>query len=104
MKSIMIFLFASLFLISLTSCGDATDVVDSGTYQGLIKKIEAEKSEIYVDLQDGKTIELYFIDETELTQNGEVVDFSALQVGQKVEVEVKKVGKRLDPLKVKILE
>jgi hypothetical protein len=103
MKNIII-LFSAILLFSLTSCGDATDVVDSGTYEGTIKKIEADKSEIYVDLSNGKTIELYFIDETELTQNGEVVTFSSLLVGQKVEVEVQKVGKRLDPLKVKILE
>ena len=103
MRNIFV-LFSAALLFLLTACGDATDVVDTGTYEGTIKKIEADKSEIYVDLLDGKTIELYFIDETELTQNGEVVAFSTLTVGQKVEVQVKKVGKRLDPLKVKILE
>jgi hypothetical protein len=78
-------------------------VVDSGTYTGTISEVNAEEDEIYVK-SDGNTLELYFIDNTKLTKNGESADFSALKKGQKVEVEVKKVGKRLDPLSVKILE
>jgi CspA family cold shock protein len=54
--------------------------------------------------EDGKTLELYFTDETLLTRNGEDVAFSELSEGQKVQVEVKKVGKRLDPVSVKIID
>jgi uncharacterized lipoprotein YehR (DUF1307 family) len=96
--------FAVIFAFGISSCGGNTDVVDSGTYSGTIKKVEPEKTEIYVTLEDGKTIELYFIEETTLTKNGEKVDFSALAKGQEVEVEVKKVGKRLDPISVTIKE
>lgn len=78
-------------------------VVDSGTYTGTIAEVNAEEDEIYVDA-DGKELELYFTDETKLTQGGDSAEFSALEKGQKVEVEVEKVGKRLDPLSVKILE
>lgn len=78
-------------------------VVDSGTYTGTIAEVNAEEDEIYVDA-DGKELELYFTDETTLTQGGDSAEFSALEKGQKVEVEVEKVGKRLDPLSVKILE
>ena len=78
-------------------------VVESGTYQGTIAKVNADEDEIYVEA-DGKELELYFIEETKLTKGGESVEFSALEKGQKVEVEVKKVGKRLDPMSVKILE
>ncbi len=78
-------------------------VVDSGTYTGTITEVNAEEDEIYVDA-DGKELELYFIEETELTRGGEPAEFSALEQGQEVEVEVKKVGKRLDPMKVEILE
>ena len=95
----------SLFILSLTlfiSCGDSTDVVESGTYTGKIIEVEADKSEIYVKTDDGKTLELYFIKDTKLTQNGEEVPFSTLEEDQTVEVEVEKVGKRLDPLSVKI--
>jgi hypothetical protein len=78
-------------------------VVESGTYTGTIKKVKPSEKEIYVDA-DGKELELYFIDETKLTQKGKEAKFSALEKGQKVEVKLKKVGKRLDPLAVDILE
>jgi len=102
-KNILLAMTIALMIV-FSSCGGNTDVVDSGTYNGKIKKIEPEKTEIYVTLEDGKTIELYFIEETTLTKNGEKVDFSELSQGQAVEIEVKKVGKRLDPISVKIKE
>ena len=60
--------------------------------------------EIYVETEDGKELELYFTEETELLKDGSMVDFEALEQGQQVEVTVEKVGKRLDPVKVVILE
>ena len=104
MKKNFLLAMTIVLMIVFSSCGGNTDVVDSGTYNGKIKKIEPEKTEIYVTLEDGKTIELYFIEETTLTKNGEKVDFSELSQGQTVEIEVKKVGKRLDPISVKIKE
>jgi hypothetical protein len=98
------FLFLSLTLLLAVACGESTDVVDSGTYQGTIKEVEPEKTEIYVTIADNKTLELYFTDMTELTRNGQPVDFSELQEDQKVEVTVEKNGKRLDPISVKIME
>lgn len=92
----------ALFL--LFSCGQSTDVVDSGTYQGTISEVEPEKTEIYVKTDDGKTLELYFTDQTTLTKGGVDVEFSQLGEGQTVEVEVEKVGQRLDPIAVRILE
>lgn len=103
-KNVLNVLSLASLLFVLVACGESTDVVESGTYEGKIKKVEAEKSEIYVETSEGQTLELYFIDETELTKGGETVDFSILEKGQKVEVKVEKVGKRLDPLTVKILE
>ena len=90
-------IIAAIFSLGMIACGGSTDVVDSGTYKGKIKKVEAEKTEIYVTLDDGKTLELYFTEETSLTQNGKEVEFSTLEKDQKVEVTVEKVGKRLDP-------
>ncbi len=104
MKRSILFVMAVAIMIVFSSCGGNTDVVDSGTYSGKIKKVEPEKTEIYVTLEDGKTIELYFIEETTLTKNGATVEFSELAEGQDVEVDVKKVGKRLDPISVKIKE
>lgn len=88
----------------MVSCSGGTDVVDSGTYKGEVVEVEPEKTEIYVKTEDNKKLELYFTDETTLTKSGQKVDFSALSEGTQVEVEVKKVGKRLDPVSVKILE
>ena len=88
----------------LYSCEQGTDVVESGTYQGTIDKVEADKSEIYVKTADNKRLELYFTESTTLTKNGDTVPFDQLQEGGKVEVEVEKVGQRLDPIAVRILE
>lgn len=85
------------------SCGEKTDVVDSGTYSGVVDKVEPSKTEIYVKTSDNKTLELYFTESTTLTRNGETVEFSSLEEGQEVEVDVKKSGKRLDPIAVRIL-
>ncbi len=104
MRTTLFMTILTALFLTVTSCGHQTEAVDSGTYDGTIKEVEAEKSEIYVETKDGKTLELYFIEETELTKNGQVVEFSALEEGQKVTVKVEKVGKRLDPIKVEIKE
>lgn len=93
-----------LFTFFLVSCGEKTDVVESGVYQGTIEEVEADKSEIYVKTADGLVLELYFTASTTLTKSGQTVPFSELAEGKKVEVEVKKDGKRLDPVSVKIME
>jgi major membrane immunogen (membrane-anchored lipoprotein) len=97
-------LVAALAFCILTSCGERTDVVESGVYQGTVHEVEADKSEIYVKTSDGKLLELYFTERTTLTKDGQTVPFGDLAEGKKVEVEVKKDGKRLDPISVKILE
>lgn len=97
-------LSAALFLFLMASCGEKTDVVESGTYQGTVEEVEADKTEIYVKTADDRLLELYFTESTTLTKNGQTVDFAELVEGQKVEVEVKKEGNRLDPVSVKILE
>lgn len=102
-SSILKGMFFSTILLFM-ACGESTDVVESGTYQGTIKEVEADKTEIYVTTNDGKTLELYFTETTSLTRNGSEVEFSELKEGQEVEVEVEKNGKRLDPLSVKIME
>lgn len=97
-------LIIALSFVIIISCGGKTDVVESGTYQGTISEVEADKTEIYVKTADDKLLELYFTETTTLTRNGQTVAFGELAEGQKVEVEVKQEGKRLDPVSVKILE
>lgn len=97
-------LFLAIAVLSLYSCDKQTDVVDSGTYQGTIDKVVPEETEIYVVTADDKRLELYFNENTELTQNGTAVPFETLEKGQQVEVTVEKVGKRLEPIAVMIIE
>ncbi|MGM1055481.1 MAG: hypothetical protein ACQEWG_06305 [Bacteroidota bacterium] len=103
MKTIFIKFLTLVAFITFISCGESSDTVESGTYQGTVKEVEPSKTEIYVETTDDKTLELYFTEETKLTRNGNEVEFSELEEGQRVEVEVEKTGKRLDPLSVKIL-
>lgn len=104
LKSLATPLLAMVIAIGgLTACNN-TDVVESGTYRGTVDKVEPEKTEIYVNTENDKRLELYFTEQTELTKNGMTADFSELEKGTKVEVTVEKVGKRLDPVAVKILE
>jgi hypothetical protein len=95
-------LFSAIFLFF--ACGESTDVVESGTYQGTIQEVEPSKTEIYVETDENQTLELYFSDSTSLTRDGNNVEFSTLKEGMKVEVEVEKEGKRLNPLVVRVLE
>lgn len=81
-----------------------TSVVESGTYKVTAKKVDAEEKEIYVTMEDGKILELYFSDATKLTQGGKDAEFSALKNGQKLEVQIEKDGNKLKPLAVSILE
>ena len=81
-----------------------TSVVESGTYQVTAKKVDAEEKEIYVTMDDGKILELYFSDATKLTQGGQDVAFDALKNGQKLEVQLEKDGNKLKPLAVTILK
>lgn len=101
-------LFLTLLTISLSfaliSCGEEIDVVESGTYEGVVAKVAPEEEEIYVNLDNGKKIELYFKENTVLMRDTLEVAFSELAVDQRVSVEVLKVGNRLDPIKVEIIE
>lgn len=83
--------------------GQQQDAQQTQTHEGTIKEVNADEREIYVDA-NGQELELYFIEQTKLTRNGEPAEFSTLEKGQKVRVEVRQVGKRLDPLTVQILE
>ncbi len=80
-----------------------TDLVDSGTYTGTAVIVDSEQKEVYVQLNDTTTIELYFSNDTQIMQNGQTVAFDALKKGQKVEVEVERSGESLKPMRVSIV-
>lgn len=97
-------LIASAFIVGCSQNESSEhDLVESGTYEGKITEVNPDEDEIYLE-SNGNELELYFVEETKLTRNGESVPFSTLETGQNVEVEIEKVGKRLDPLSVKILD
>ncbi|HKL03180.1 MAG TPA: hypothetical protein VJ911_05870 [Cryomorphaceae bacterium] len=104
MKKLINLFSLTVVLLSFAACGEQTDAVESGVYEGTVDKVEPAKTEIYVKTVDDKTLELYFTEATKLTRNGEVVPFDALEAGQTVKVEIEKIGKRLDPISVEILE
>lgn len=83
---------------------DDTDLVPSGTYTGRARIVDREEKEIYLDLEDNRTLELYTSNDTEFMRNGEQVDFDALEQGQRLEVEVERQGESLKPLRVRILQ
>jgi hypothetical protein len=95
-------MLAALALL-VAACGE-TAVVDSGTYEGTITEVNADEREIYVQVPETGTLELYFTDETELVRDGEAAPFDALARDQRVSVQVERVGQRLDPVTVRILE
>lgn len=92
-----------LLTAMLVGCGGGIDVVDEGTYTGTVTEAVPAEREIYVTLEDGTTLELYFNEETELVRDGESVEFSALQAGTRVRVTVTRVGNRNEPQRVEII-
>ncbi|MDQ8184298.1 hypothetical protein [Pelagicoccus sp. SDUM812002] len=80
-----------------------TDIVESGTYTGTAKEVDPEEKEIYVETQDGKTLELYFTEQTQLLEDGQNVAFSSLSQGDRIEVQIERKGQRLEPISVSIL-
>lgn len=102
-KLILSALLGCLFLFN--SCGEnkKTDIVDSGTYQGVAETVEPGEKEIYVRTSDDKLLELYFTDETILTKDGSTTSFDSLKENGNVEVTVEKKGNKLVPISVKIL-
>ncbi len=105
MKKSVISLVTCLCLSFVMACsgGGDTQVVESGTYKGTVKEVKPDEREIYVKHEDQK-LELYFTDSTKLMQGGRSVDFSTLKKDQKVSVKVEKMGKKLNPLEVQILD
>ncbi len=104
-KLVLGLLLGGAFL--LNSCGENknTDVVDSGTYQGVAEEVELGEKEIYVRTSDDKLVELYFTSETKLmASDGQTATFDALKENVKVEITVEKKGNKNVPVSVKILE
>lgn len=96
----LVFLCLSCF--AFFGCGKSIGVVDAGTYKGTIDKVVPEE-EIYVTLESGERLELYFNDATELVQGDESVDFSSINANTSVEITVSREGNRNIPTRVVLL-
>ncbi len=101
-RSVTGLLIAGLMLGALSACG-GVDVVDSGSYDGVVDEVKPGEKEIYVLLDDGRKLELYFTDQTTLQQGGQPAEFSALAAGARVRVAVEREGNRNVPTRVEIL-
>ncbi|MGB3181051.1 MAG: hypothetical protein WBB45_06655 [Cyclobacteriaceae bacterium] len=96
--------FIAMVVFQACEGSENYDVVESGSYMGTIAEVEADEREIYVDLDDGRKLELYFTDQTQVMMNGNPATFEDLEDGAKVEVTVEKNGQRMDPVSVMIME
>jgi cold shock protein len=112
MKTLLTLATAALIAISPAALAEEdsskeirnTSVVDSGTYTVIAQRVDPDEKEIYVKTDDGKILELYFKDDTKLSQDGKNVSFSELKKGQRLEIKVEKIGNHLKPLAVVILD
>lgn len=96
-------LFACTVLV-FTGCGRQEVLVDSGTYEGTILKVNPDETEIYVSLDEKRVLELYFSESTTVSSAGAPAAFDALQKGQSVRVEVTRSGDEMVPVRVQILD
>lgn len=133
-RSVLIFAASSMLITSVLSCKDAeendalntldetqveqaatdqpdsskelenTDLVESGTYTGTAKIVDDQQQEVYLQINDTTTIELYFSNDTYIEQGGQQASFDVLEQGQRLEVEVERSGQSLKPLRVSVVE
>lgn len=111
-------LLLAMTSLLLPGCDSDVAVKDAGTYEGKIVKVVPDEKEIYVLLDSGEKLELYFTDTTTVTKGSssaatapaatmpaaQTLDFSALKVDDKVRVTVSRTGNRNDPVSVEIIE
>lgn len=97
-------LLLGILMLFLAACGGGIDVVDAGTYTGTVDKAVEEEKEIYLSLDNGMRLELYFTDATQLMEGATPVDFSQLEKGDRVQVTLDREGNRNIPLQVVITE
>lgn len=81
-----------------------TAVVESGSYLVTAKRVDPEEKEIYVTMEDGRILELYFSEATKLKRGGQDVAFEELKNGQRLKVQVEKDGGNVKPVVVFILD
>ena len=109
MRSVAAILFSafataciSAYLPTAASAEQRTALIE-----GKIVEVVPSKKEIYVRNDDGKH-EFYFNESTTVSAAGssesKPAQFADLKTGQRVKVAANKIGKRLDPVSVEIIQ
>lgn len=100
------FLFTTLAFVPTIifplSAAAVTPTANSEIEGEIVKVVPAER-EIYVE-SGGKKHEYYFNPATKVFRGDKEAAYEDLKKGMKVKVSANKIGKRLDPLEVRILE
>jgi len=91
-------------LLIWAGCGHQEVVVDSGTYEGSILKVNTSETEIYVALDKERVLELYFTEATKVSRGETKASFNELAKGQSVRVQIERHEREMIPLHVTILD
>lgn len=91
-------------LLIFAGCGRQEVMVDSGTYEGNILKVNPAETEIYVSLDKERVLELYFTEATKVSRGEAEAAFDDLAKGQSVRVQVERREQEMVPLHVTILD
>ncbi|MFP4520655.1 MAG: hypothetical protein ACLFQK_00775 [Fibrobacterota bacterium] len=91
-------------LLACAGCGRREVMVESGTYEGSVLKVNPDEKEIYVSLDKKRVLELYFSEKTTVSRGEEKTSFDTLEKGHSVRVEVEKTDEGMVPLRVIILD
>lgn len=89
--------------ISVCSLTHASPNTNLSQIEGEIVKVVPSEREIYVE-SGGKKHEYYFNPATKVFRGEKEASYEDLKKGMRVKVSANKIGKRLDPLEVRILE
>jgi hypothetical protein len=103
MKKIASFLLALSITLACSSAASALTTPPNSEIEGVIVKVVPSEREIYVE-SEGKKHEYYFNPMTKVVRGNEEKKYEDLQKGMRVKVSANKIGKRLDPFEVRILE
>jgi hypothetical protein len=103
MKNLVSFVFAIFLTMPLAITASALTDVPTSEIEGVIAKVVPSEREIYVE-SAGKKHEYYFNVNTKVTQGSDEKKYEDLKQGMRVKVSAHRIGKRLDPFEVRILE
>ncbi|MBD3219790.1 hypothetical protein GF314_00985 [bacterium] len=93
----------ALAALLAVGCGGDAEVVDAGTYEGIVDATEPGAREVVVVLDDGRRVDMVVTDGTALQESGNPVDVTALESGARVRVTLDREGGRNVPTRIQLL-